>query len=207
MNGMRETSRKLMLGMALVLFYSTAQAASTIEQAKSYASGLGQQVLDILGEKTTSDNEKQNRLRAMFQQNVDVDWIGKFVLGRNWRMATPQQQQEYLNYYGKFLINNYTSKFKNYTGETFDITHALDNGNGEYVISMEIIRPKEPKVLVDYRVRNTPGGFRIYDIVVEGVSLINTQRSEFSSVVNRKGLDALIEMLAKKVAAQETASS
>lgn len=194
--------RRFVLGLALLVCIGASASAAPLDDATRYADTLGNEVLAIIGRKDIAEDEKQNKLRSIFQQNVDVNWIGKFVLGKHWRQATPEQQQQYIGYYGTFLINNYTSKFKHYTGETFHIAHAQDVGDGEYLLSTEIIRPGAPKVLVDYRVCNTPKGFRIYDIVVEGVSLINTQRSEFSSVINRKGVDYLILQLAKKVAAQ-----
>lgn len=168
--------------------------------ARAYVDGIGKQVIDIIGDENIADGEKQARLRQIFTETIDFDWVGKFVLGKHWRTATPDQQQRYLANYKNFVIANYTSKFKQYSGQTFKIKSVTNVGDGDYVLKMSIQdpNPKKPDILLDYKVREEGKDYRIFDIVVEGVSLITTQRSEFDSVVSRKGLDALIDLLGKK---------
>ena len=127
-----------------------------------------------------------------------LDWIGRFVLGRAWASATPEQQQTYLANYRNFIAKNYTSKLNGYSGETYKIGDIREGTGGKYVVELEIVRPGDANVETQYTVRDDNGAYRITDIVVEGVSLITTQRSEFASVVSRKGLDFLIEQLGKK---------
>lgn len=171
--------------------------------ARAYVDSIGQQVISIIGEQNISNEEKQGRLREIFTDNIDFDWVGKFVLGKHWRTASPDQQQRYLANYKNFVIANYTSKFKQYSGQTYKIRSVTNLGEGDYILKMSIQdpNPKKPDILLDYKVREEAGAYRIFDIVVEGVSLITTQRSEFDSVVSRKGLDALIDLLGKRAQA------
>ena len=162
---------------------------------------LGAQALTIISNKSFSKEQKQTKLDKIFADNVDFAWVGRFVLGQYWRQASEDQKKRYLKEYQRFLIYHYTSRFTEYTGGSFNVTGARDDGDGEFTVNMQLLsdQPGSEPVLVDYRVRKASGaGFRIFDVVVEGVSLINTQRSEFGSVVAKHGIDQLIAQLASK---------
>lgn len=179
-------------------FAHSAHAEATGKEAKAYASNIGDQVLSIMNDENGTTNEKLANLENLFVDVVDVDWVGRFVLGRHWRTATDEQKAEYLPAYRDFLIKHYTSRFAEYSGETFTIEDA-QNRSGNFMVRMNIQRPRgQQPVIVDYMLRPAGDDFKVFDIVVEGVSLINTQRSEFTSAVERKGLDRLIELLKKK---------
>lgn len=188
-----------LLIVAFSLCFATHAMAATPEDAKNYARSIGDKVLGVLDDAHVSDSDKLTQLQALFVDVVDVNWVGRFVLGQYWRQATPEQQQEYIAAYGTFLVKNYTSNFAEYGGERFDVTTSREEREGEFFVRTEILRKAGQPVLVDYRVRSDDkGGFKVFDIIVEGVSLISTQRSEFASVVSRQGLDTLINLLKRK---------
>jgi phospholipid transport system substrate-binding protein len=175
--------------------------AATPDDAKAYASGIGDKVLTVMNDNKLSNPQKLAQLENLFVDVVDVDWVGRFVLGRHWRSATDAQKAAYLPAYRDFLIKHYTSRFAEYSGETFTIEQAEQRREGEFRVRMNIQRPRgQEPVIVDYMLREKSGAFKVFDIVVEGVSLINTQRSEFGSAVERGGLDKLIEALKRKTA-------
>jgi phospholipid transport system substrate-binding protein len=179
-----------------VIFITHSGIAQAADPATGFIDGVGREVLAVLKDKTSGDSAKDARLRALFERSVDVPWIGRFVLGKYWRTATEAQRARYLNGYRVFVVKSYTSKFQEYTGsETYKILSSKPDGAGRYLVTMELLRGAQPSVLVDYKLREEAGNLRIYDIVVEGVSLLTTQRSEFASVVSRKGLDYLIERI------------
>ena len=121
-------------------------------------------------------------------------------MGHFWREATEDQKARYLKEYQKFLILHYTSRFTQYTSGTFKVTNSRDDGDSEFTVSMELKadEPNAEPVLVDYRIRKEDSGFKIFDVIVEGVSLITTQRSEFASVITNNGIDYLINQLIAK---------
>lgn len=177
-----------------------APAQADVGQAKAYVNDLGNRALQVM-QSGQPEAQKLSQLEQMFTNQVDIEWVAKFVLGKHWRAATPDQQARYIENYRAFLVKHYTSKFTEYTSETFEVTGQRDDGNGQYTLDMKIVRPGKEDVNVAYRVRESEaGGLKIFDIIVEGVSLITTQRSEFGSVVQREGIDALIDKLAKKTA-------
>jgi phospholipid transport system substrate-binding protein len=198
---------RLLIAASLVLLLPSLAAASDTEQAKRFLDGLGEKAIALAQDDKLVGAQKQAKLEALFVDYVDIDWVGKFVLGRYWKQATDAQKAQYLKNYQSFLLKHYTSKFTDYAGETFNITKAVTDGDNQYIVTMEIIRPHEANVIVDYRLREKAGIFQVFDIIVEGVSLITTQRSEFSSVISQKGLDHLIDQLAKKTESLAAASS
>lgn len=174
--------------------------ASNTAAASQYIERLGNQALAAISEKGASKQQKQAKLERIFAENVDFKWVGRFVMGRYWRDASEAQKSRYLKEYQKFLILNYTSRFADYTGGNFKVSSTEDQGDDEYKVSMEMSSGKanEEPVYVDYRVRKEGSNFRIFDVIVEGVSLIATQRSEFGSVLSTNGIDYLINQLAEK---------
>lgn len=175
--------------------------ANPADEAGKYIEKVATQALDIISSRDGRD-AKQVKLEKLFSQNVNIPWVARFVMGRHWRQATDDQKKRYLTHYESFLIRHYTSRFADYTGGIFAITGVRETGEGEYTVSMSLQgsdgKNSEP-VLVDYRVRKEEGGrFRIFDVIVEGVSMITTQRSEFASVISQHDVDYLIEQLASK---------
>ena len=175
-------------------------AASSTASAGKYVESLGNEAITIIANAKFSKQQKQSKLEKIFSSNVDIPWVGRFVMGRFWRQASPQQQKDYLKAYESFIITHYASRFAEYSAGTFNITGTRDDGDREFTVSMEMLSedPSAPPVLVDYRVRNSDGRFKVFDVIVEGVSMITTQRSEFSSVINDKGIDHLIVQLSSK---------
>ena len=195
----------LSLALAALLFAAPVHAAekkADTHKVEEYANSLGDRALDIITNKTLAKPVKQLQLEGLFADSVDIPWVGRFVMGRFWREASDAQKAQYLAEYQKFLVTQYAGRFAEYSGGDFKVVSTRDDGNGEYLVSMELLtddKTAEP-VLVDYRVREEKGKFKVFDIIVEGVSMITTQRSEFASVLSNKGIDYLIQQLASKTA-------
>ena len=183
--------------MAIALCASSANAGE--KEAKTYVLGISNKVLDIISTKKLDQDVKQTRLIKLFEQTVDTKWIGHFVLGRYYKTATPAQKKKYDDVYHEFLIRSYVPRFKEYKGQKFELGEVQSEGKGEYMVKTNIISAGEAPIRVDYRVREEGGTFHIIDIISEGVSLINTQRSEFGSVVSREGMDYLLDQLKQRL--------
>ncbi len=180
---------------ATVAIFLSFPAFAQTDSAKKYVQDVGNQVLVIISNKSQSDDAKEKKLIGIFNQTVDTEWMSRFVLGHYYRQATPAQLKKYKDLYRQYVLESYVPKFRQYTGEKFQITAARAEGDSEYVVQTEILRPNQESVRVDYRLAGKGGALKIVDIIVEGVSLINTQRSEFGSVISREGFDSLITKL------------
>lgn len=192
--------RLAVLSVVLSFFFNVAAQAATVDDAKAFTHSLGDKAIAIMKEEGKPVDAKIKKVQDLFSNTVDIEWVSKFVLGRYWKEATDQQKKDYMKNYHDFLLKHYTEKFTEYTNESFNITNAREDSPGSFTLRMEIVRPGQESVVVDYRLHAKGSDFKIFDIIVEGVSLITTQRSEFSSIVQRQGLDYLIDQLGKKSA-------
>ena len=164
-------------------------------EASVFANSLGHKALEIISGDAPK-SEKQAKLEELFARNVDIDGIGKFVLGRNWRTATDDQKKRYLANYRTFTIKHYTANISDFTNTDFEVTRVTPDDRGGNIVAMHIKRPGQEDIVTEFDVRPMPNdGLKVYDITVEGVSMITTQRDEFNSVVARDGLDHLIDQL------------
>lgn len=186
---------------ALIMLSTTASHASAGD-AKAYVDRVANQVLSIVKSDGVTKEEKQLRIEKVFMDKVDINFVAKFVLGKHWRDATPAQQKDYIAAYQPFILKNYASKLAKYSGQTYELKPAHEDDDAS-IVPMIIHDTDGKNVEVDYRLRSTGGGYKIVDITVEGVSLLTTQRSEFNGIVERKGIDGLIEALKSQVAAKQ----
>lgn len=189
---------RLIVFLCLVAFTVPANANDKVKQ---FADSLASQALDIAKSSGVSVAAKQKNLETLFRKNVDIPWIAKFVAGKHWRRADAAQKKAYTKNYEAFVLKNYASKLTEYSGQSYKIKKIRNEGDGEYLLTMELINKGQPNVMLDYRVRTVGSGYKIIDIVVEGVSMITTQRADFGSVISNKGFDFLVSALKKKASA------
>lgn len=186
---------------ALLLSFTAASAADS-NPAQNFIDGLAQQVLEIAKNSDMDKSAKTKKIEALFTDKVDMDFIARFVVGKNWRTATPEQQQAYIAAYKPFILKNYAGRLTRYSGQTYSLKKTRVEGNSS-IVTMEIADKNGQSFLVDYRLREQGGSYKILDIIVEGVSLLATQRSEFASIIDQKGIDGLTEALKTQVASRE----
>ena len=123
-------------------------------------------------------------------------------MGRYWRKATDGERTEFLNLFENLLVSIYVDRFANYAGVTLMITKTATKGDTDIIVYSKILRPDgSPLARVDWRVRKRKGEHKIIDVMVEGVSLGQTQRSEVASVIRRNGgkIQNLLDEMRKKV--------
>lgn len=163
---------------------------------------LGNQAIQVLG-KNVDPTLRVARFRQLFQQDFDVPEISRFVLGRYWRLASPQQQQEFIRLFTNYIAFVYANQLAEYNGEKLRVTGSRRAPDGELVAS-EIIRSDgRPPARVDWMLTAENGAYKISDVIVEGISMAVTQRSEFASVIQRNGgqVAGLIAALRQKTEA------
>ncbi|MBN8532233.1 MAG: ABC transporter substrate-binding protein [Alphaproteobacteria bacterium] len=195
----------LVIAMLAIPVSAFSEDLST-EKAKAKVEQVGQEVLKIASNESRSLKARRTELEKVFMREVDVAWIGRFVLGRQYRASTPEQQKRYEKLYAQFLVKHYTSKFSEYAGESFQVLSSEPMDGGDVMVHTQIVRQGQPPIIANYRLRKGDGGeARVNDIVIEGVSLLTTQRAEFASVVSRQGMDYLLDSLEKKIQEFDTA--
>jgi phospholipid transport system substrate-binding protein len=196
--------RAAALSLAVFTLSIVAPAKAAPNDPAAFIQGLGDQAIQILKSKNTQ-GERQAAFSKLFTEGFDVPAIGKFVLGRYWRDATPEQQQEYLRLFGQYVVAIYAGRFSNYSGEQFKVLGSKADDQATATVNSQIIRPNGgPPIHIDWKTAHEGDGYKIIDVVAENLSMSLTQRSEFASVIEHGGgnVGALIDVLKQKVAAQ-----
>ncbi len=191
----------------IALFTSTHDArADQADGARKFIQALGDKAIATLADKNVTPEAAAKTFHDMLVNDFDLDLLGKFAIGpSNWKAATPAQREQYLKLFEKLVVQIYSDRFSLYNGETWKVTESkVEDGNDSYVTAL-IMKPNgsAPPVKVDWRVRNKGGRMRVIDVIVEGVSMTVTQRSEFTAVIQKNGgdLDAFLKTLSDRVMA------
>lgn len=188
--------KKLMLslGFLAILLPSIAHADS-VESSKKMVQTLANQAIAIISKDGSSMSEQKTAFKKLLNQNFDTDKIGKFALGRYRRQATPEQLSEYTRLFDRMIVEVYTQRFQEYSGQTIDVTNGYEDKQSGDVVVNSLVKGSGSPIAVDWRVRDG----KIIDVIVEGVSLSITKRDDFASTIKKGGgnIDALIAHLKK----------
>jgi phospholipid transport system substrate-binding protein len=189
-----------MATLGLLLWQPLALAAPSEDGARALVEAAGARVLDILRDEALDDDEKFDRLVEVLTQSIDVELVGRLILGRHWRAADEAQRAEYQELFRSYALANLASRLHLYQGQTFEVTGAQTADDRDALVSSRINSRDRPPLRVVWRIRELDGGDLVaIDMVVEGVSLIVTQRSEFASVIERSGIDGLLAELRQRI--------
>jgi phospholipid transport system substrate-binding protein len=149
--------------------------------------------------KTTDPKELRRIAEQKLLPYFDFNTMTRLAVGPGWRNATPAQQQALVDAFRTLLVNTYTSALNDAQSlleKTLEVKPVQTKGNDATVRTV-IKGGSRPPVAIDYRMQNT-GGWKVYDVVVEGVSLVTTYRGEFNEEVRKSGVDGLIKTLEAK---------
>ncbi len=162
--------------------------SSLKDDAHKFISNLMEQGIGVLENKDMPEEKRQKKFSALLHNNFDMKTIARFSLGRYWRTSTKSEQKEYLKLFEDMIVEVYSRRFSNYDGQKIEVTSAREEGRADIMVSSIIIPETGSKIDVDWRVRKKKDGqLKVIDIIVEGVSMSMTQRSDFSSVIQRGG--------------------
>jgi phospholipid transport system substrate-binding protein len=131
--------------------------------------------------------------------NFDTTRMTALAMGRNWRSASPEQQKALTEQFKTLLIRTYSNALTNYRDNTMTYKPLRANpGDNEVTVRTEVTRPGQAPIPIDYSLEKTPDGWKAYDVIVAGVSLVTNYRDEFNDTVRSSGIDGLIKALQAK---------
>ncbi|MBT4769808.1 MAG: ABC transporter substrate-binding protein [Rhodospirillaceae bacterium] len=200
-------TRRVLLLLALLTlgFWQFAPAVlaadASTEAAVKFIQSYGNDAIKDLTEDGMTNLELQTRFAKYFDEGFDFAYISRFVLGRHWRRATPDERKEFQTLFKKMVVQTYSRLFRQYSGEVFKVTGATAGDDGGYMVASEVIMTNGEKPIdLNWQVEKDDGKYKIRNLFVQGASLIIANRSEFASVIQRGGgkVEALITALQKK---------
>jgi phospholipid transport system substrate-binding protein len=185
---------RLLLALALMTGLAGTARALTPEDASKFITVLGQDATQTLNSQGSLE-QKESKVRDILARNFDLQLMGRYVVGQTWRTMTPDQQEQYSQLFEEYVLRTYSKRLGGYSGQQFQVTGTKPVNQDEAFVTTNISRPGAPPIEASWRVKGYPQGDKIVDVLVTGVSMVVTQRSEFAAVIQRQGIDGLIETL------------
>jgi phospholipid transport system substrate-binding protein len=165
-----------------------------------------EQVWQLLTERGDASDIDRDHLLSVLDDGTDLSLLGRLVLGRYWRDASPGQRSEYLQLFRRYMLQTFIQRLRQYAGtdmshpgERFQIIASRPVGERDILVQSRVAPPTSQPLRVDWRLRERPGEPVIIDLIVEGISLLVTQRSEFAAVLERGGIEGLLAELRARV--------
>jgi phospholipid transport system substrate-binding protein len=190
-------------GAVLVLGRSLPALAQPVDTARATAfiQATGQELVGAING-GGSVEQRRERVAAILRRSVDVDGVGRFILGRYFRQATPEEQAQYMRLFEETLIRNLSARFGEYQGVRFSLGRSQQRTEDDTLVNTVIERPNTAAFSLDWRVGEVAGQPKIVDVIAEGTSLRLTTRSEYSAVISRNGgrVAALLDAMRNQVA-------
>lgn len=201
--------RRTAIAAACAALIAIGATPSWAQQPASSASATegAQFVTDLasraVSELTTGDlamPDRVSRFRSMLTEAFDVPLIGRFVLGRYWRIASEDEKTEYLKLFEDYIVQTYVQRFNDFAGAQLRVLQTRSGQDGEVIATLDAALPGKPTARFDVRMRREANAFKIFDVVVEGISMSVTQRDDFAAVIQRNGgkVEGLLASLREK---------
>jgi phospholipid transport system substrate-binding protein len=178
--------------------------------ARDFIQSMAQRGIDFLGNSSLTQAQRKEKFRQLLRSSYNMSLIGRFALGPYWKTMSASQQTEYQKLFENMIVDIYSDRFGQYKGQQLNVIGGSKQSDTDITVNSVIV-PKDggDNVQVDWRVRANGGQYKVIDVVVAGVSMALTQRSDFSSVIQRGGGDvnALLESMRNGTIARNTGSS
>lgn len=201
---MKFNFKKIMMFGFFVAMMSLFQSANAQEDPVSVIKNTSDQLFKTLKEQKIELTRNPGKVYGIVEKilvpRFDFGTISQWVMGRAWRDATAMQREEFTNEFKKLLINSYAGVLLDYTDEALNVLPLPPNAakGDEVTVRSEIISKDRPPVAINYSMIKTGNRWMVYDVSVEGISIVANYRSEIRELVSRSGIDGMINTLKRK---------
>jgi phospholipid transport system substrate-binding protein len=192
--------------LKLVLFtlaLGMATAAPAQEAPDALVKRVAQETVDLIKADPKLQAGDPARVREVIETRLlphfDFARMTQLAMGRNWQLASPEQQKRLIDEFRTLLVRTYSNALTQYRDEVIQVKPSRpESGAADIVVRTEVVRQGRAPVQIDYGMARTPEGWKAYDVIVGGVSLVTNYRDEFNELVKSGGVDGLIRSLADK---------
>jgi phospholipid transport system substrate-binding protein len=199
----RKTMRGMLIGLGmlvLILISAPVYAATPLETVRTEVN----KVLDALRNKGLKEEAKKETLRLVYREMFDQIELARLSLGNNWNKLTEAQRQEFVELFQQVLEKAYADKILAYTDEKILYDREVPISKNRVGVQTRVVT-KSKEIPIIYRVvQESDGTWKVYDVVVENVSLVMNYRSQFNDILSKNKPEQLLETLRKKVKDQKS---
>ena len=187
-----------MIIVILVFFSAHVYAGEPTEKIKETTDKIIAIVTDPELKKPEMKEKRRKLIREAIDERFDWEEFARRSLSIYWRKRTPEEKKEFIKLYGKLLERTYLDKVEGYSGEkVYYIGEKID---GDYAtVDVKVLTPEKVEIPIQYRMKKNHNRWMVYDIIIEGVSLVNNYRAQFKSIIMRSSYRGLIKKLREKV--------
>jgi phospholipid transport system substrate-binding protein len=194
------SSTRIVAGFCCAIAASVALAQ---EAPDALVKRVAEEVLQIIKTDPKVQAGDQQRVREVVETKLlpyfDFERITALAMGRNWRQATPEQQKQLVDQFRTLLVRTYSGALAQYRDQKMDYKPLrADASATDVTVRTEVIRQGQAPVQIDYSMTKSPSGWKVYDVIVGGVSLVTNYRDEFNEQIKNGGVDGLIKTLSAK---------
>jgi phospholipid transport system substrate-binding protein len=192
----------LMLAAPALLLWPAPAAGNAPHPAAAYLGAVSQRAIAGLTDPERTDGEREVLFRELLNEAFDIATIGRFVVGRYWRKASKQQQRDFLQIFEDVVVQRFLPLFGMYNNERLIVGNGRADKHNPRIVVVDstFVDSQGTVVKVNWRMRDKDNRFQIFDVMVEGISMAITLRSEYASVIkNAGGLGGLVELLREKL--------
>ena len=185
-------------------FFSLAAAGQELAPDQLVQKATDEVLAAIKSDKQLAAGDKQRALKLAEEKvlpYVDFEEATRLAVGRAWSQANPEQRKQLVGEFRNMLVRTYANAIEAYQGQTLKVLPSRggkQDAKDEATVRTQFVRAGGKPLPIDFQMRKTGQGWKVYDISVEGVSLVLTYRSEFDAVVRQEGIDGLIKRLGQK---------
>lgn len=154
-------------------------------------------VIALLKDDQLDRETRRNRMREVIEKRFDFRAMSQRTLATNWKKASDAEKQKFTELFGELIQNSYVSKIESYTNETVEYPGEKQKGRKAVVDTLIITSSAE--IPVNYKVYLKDGSWQVYDVIIEGVSLISNYRSSYREIVKKDGFDGLLAKMEEKI--------
>jgi len=197
----RRTLLRLLPALLLALLAGGLPRPAAAASAREVIERTSARVLEILRTPDLPIDEKRRRIEQIAYDTFDFDTMSKLVLARGWRDLSADQQQEFVAQFRTQLALTYGRRIDHYGQEQLKITGERTEPRGDVTVLSRIMGGPYDNTAIDYRLRQGDGTWKIIDVIVEGVSLVGSYRSQFQEILDRGGPQRVLALLREKNAA------
>lgn len=188
--------------MLLALSFVNVAYADTVT-ADAMVKNTANEVLEIIKTDKDIENGNMNKLGKLVEEKIatkfDFDRMSRMVLGRNWNTASKQQQDDFVVEFRSLLVRTYSSALSKYRNQIIDYKPLnAEPGDNEVKVKTQIIQQGGPAVSLDYSLERIEDSWKVYDVVIEGLSLVVTYRGQFAEEIKQNGINGVIKKLVAK---------